>query len=101
MHWFFKFYIRCFCKKIHEDYLGNEYFISPDKNYLGKNKRFVIYSETNRSLDTSYVPALEHAWLHYLIDKMTPYLSKSKPFPWEKKHKGNLSGTKKAHNPYH
>ena len=39
-----KFLAKICAKKIGEDDFGNEYYISFFKNYLGKNKRLVIYN---------------------------------------------------------
>lgn len=52
-----------FCTEIGCDYYGNRYFVGKTKNYLGHQKRYVLY---NGIPETSTVPPGWHAWLHYL-----------------------------------
>lgn len=58
-------YINLFCKKVGEDDFGNRYYVGKRKNYLGKNKRYVVY---NGDVDFANIPAAWHSWLHYLIN---------------------------------
>ncbi|MDC0864690.1 NADH-ubiquinone oxidoreductase subunit NDUFA12 family protein [Rickettsiaceae bacterium] len=89
-----KLFIRLFSKMIGKDQFGNRYFISRAKDYLGRNKRFVIY---NGIEDGSKVPAMWHSWLHYLSSK-TPEKEGGRAYSWQKKHMPNVTGTKYAHN---
>ena len=39
-----------------------------------------------------------HGWLHHTVD-VPPTEDKTKPYPWEKPHRPNLTGTPAAHRP--
>ncbi|RTK93623.1 MAG: NADH:ubiquinone oxidoreductase subunit NDUFA12 [Rickettsiales bacterium] len=90
-----KIYFKLFCSQIGTDQFGNIYYISKTKNYLGQEKRFVSYKGINES---SKVPPIWHAWLHYLSDEV-PSQTNIKNHIWQKEHQPNLSGTKYAYNP--
>lgn len=90
-----KLYFKFFCNQAGIDQFGNIYYISKTKNYLGQEKRFVSYQGLNES---SKVPPLWHAWLHYLSDEI-PGEANNKKYSWQKEHQPNLSGTKYAYNP--
>ena len=87
-------WIKFFCKQVGVDQFGNTYFIGKGKNYLGQNKRFVLY---NRIDDGSKVPAGWHAWLHYLSKDLP--LETQVDYEWQTAHVQNLTGTKMAHDP--
>jgi NADH:ubiquinone oxidoreductase subunit len=80
------------------DELGNRYYrtrggkIDPT---LGFERRWVIY---NGLAEASKVPPMWHGWLHQTVD-VPPPLDKTKPYPWEKPHRPNLTGTPYAHRP--
>jgi NADH:ubiquinone oxidoreductase subunit len=80
------------------DEFGNRYYrtrggkIDPT---LGFERRWVIY---NGLAEASKVPPLWHGWLHQTVD-VPPPLDKTKPHPWEKPHRPNLTGTPYAHRP--
>lgn len=83
-----KFLAKFYTKKIGEDNFGNTYHISLFKNYLGKNKRIVIYN----SLDLhSKVPPMWHGWLHYMIDDIP---RNPKKIEWKKNYQPWLTRTK-------
>ena len=71
-----------------KDQFGNKYYSN------SKGKRWVIYKNV---VESSKIPPEWHLWIHFL--------SKEKPsdnttrFKWQKKHDGNLTGTKKAYKP--
>lgn len=88
-----KLWIRVFCRKIGEDEFGNLYYIGKSANYLGKYKRYVYYNGSNNS---SKVPPMWHAWLHYLSDDVP---SNIENYQWQKTHQPNLTGTKHAYRP--
>ncbi|MDG1437064.1 MAG: NADH-ubiquinone oxidoreductase subunit NDUFA12 family protein [Rickettsiaceae bacterium] len=81
-------------KKIGTDAFGNQYFVGKEVNYLGKPKRFVIYKDDKES---SKVPPMWHAWLHYLSDDIPGECSKQ--YDWQQDYVPNLTGTKLAYNP--
>ena len=64
---------------------------------LKDTKRWVIY---NGIVDASTIPPKWHSWLHKNI-KTTPDQIKFHNIDWQKKHKKNLTGTKKAYKPDH
>ena len=87
-----KSFITLFASKIGEDYLGNSYYISKfSKNYLGKNKRFVVYDSSTQ--EPTKVEAKWHSWLHYLSEDI-PLLVND-----EKTHQNNQKSTIKPRLP--
>lgn len=84
--------IRIFCKYVDQDNFGNKYYTSYfKKDYLGREKRFVLYKGIN---EPSKVPPKWHAWLHHLEDSSLD----DKKHSWQKDHQPNLTGTKLAYN---
>lgn len=88
-----KYLVRLSAKKIAKDEYGNSYYLGRRKDYLGRNKRYVIYNGLNES---SKVPPMWHAWLHYMIDDIP---TTEEDFKWQQDPRPNLSGTKYAYNP--
>lgn len=88
-----KLWISLFYNKIGEDQFGNLYYASRQKNYLGINKRYVCYKGLDES---SKVPPLWHAWLHYLSDQIP---SNVNLYDWQKSYQPNLTGTKNSYSP--
>ena len=75
-------------KYIGSDEFGNKYYTD------SKGKRWVIYKDI---VESSKIPSEWYLWIHFL-SKNKPLENISK-FPWQKKHTGNLTGTKDAHKP--
>lgn len=88
-----KLWIKLFYNKIGEDQFGNLYYSSNQKNYLGANKRYVLYKGLDES---SKVPPMWHAWLHYLSDYVPSDINL---YNWQKPYHPNLTGTKNSYNP--
>lgn len=88
-----KLLIKFFAKSVGKDRFGNEYFIGKRRDYLGRNKRFVVYQGID---DGSKIPALWHSWLHYLSDQVPGEVLS---YSWQQEHIPNVTGTKYAHNP--
>lgn len=88
-----KLWVKLFCNKIGEDQFGNLYYSSNQKNYLGMNKRYVLYKGLDES---SKVPPMWHAWLHYLSDHAPSDINL---YNWQKSYHPNLTGTKHSYNP--
>ena len=75
-------------KFVGKDEFGNKYYSS------SKGKRWVIYKN---KIETSKIPSEWHLWIHFLAkNKPSDNINK---FSWQKKHTGNLTGTKDAHKP--
>lgn len=89
-----KIWIKFGKKQIGTDLFGNKYFVGKGANYLGKLKRFVIYNGCDES---SKVPPMWHAWLHYMSDDVPT--SEDESYDWQQSHAPNLTGTKHAYNP--
>jgi NADH:ubiquinone oxidoreductase subunit len=87
--------IRFFCKHVGTDQFGNRYFVGNKKNYLGQNKRYVLYKGIR---DGSKVPALWHAWLHYSSHDL-PSDKPQLDHDWQIDHVQNITGTKAAYHP--
>jgi NADH:ubiquinone oxidoreductase subunit len=80
------------------DEFGNRYYRTRDGKIdptLGFERRWVIY---NGLVEASKVPPNWHGWLHQM-DDVPPPLDTTKPHPWEKPHRPNLTGTPYAHRP--
>ena len=75
-------------KFIGKDQFGNKYYSNK------KGKRWVIYKN---NVEASKIPPDWHSWIHFL-SREKPSNNKKKFF-WQKEHKENLTGTKKAHKP--
>lgn len=88
-----KLWIRLFYTKVGEDQFGNLYYSGNQKNYLGINKRYVCYKGLDES---SKVPPIWHAWLHYLSDQIPLDINL---YNWQKCYHPNLTGTKNSYNP--
>lgn len=88
-------WVKFFCKQVGVDQFGNKYFVGNSKNYLGRNKRYVLYNGID---DGSKVPSGWHAWLHYLSDEL-PSEKKQEVYEWQINHIQNLTGTKMAYDP--
>lgn len=58
-------YIKLTSKYIGCDKDSNQYYESRKKDYLGRNKRYVIY---NQFTGFKNIPPSCHAWLHHLSD---------------------------------
>lgn len=80
-------------KFIAEDKLGNRYYESNRKNYLGMNSRYVVYNGSKN--DPSSVPPLFHAWLHHLTKEID---LNSKDFFAKNKHPKTFLDTKVSYN---
>lgn len=76
-----------------EDTQGNKYFEGKKIVRYGKPRRWVIYKGR---AEASKVPADWHGWLHYTISEPPKF---RQPYPWEKEHLPNLTGTSYAHQP--
>ena len=59
-----------------------------------RKKRYVRY---NGLVESSKIPPMWHAWLHYIDDKIPS--KKRKLFEWQKSHEPNLTGTIYAKKP--
>jgi NADH:ubiquinone oxidoreductase subunit len=91
-----KIILRFFCKKAGADIYGNVYYYSYKKNSLGKYKRYVIY---NGLKESSKVPPLWHAWLHYLTDVVPLQGDLAEKYAWQREYMPNLTGTAYAYAP--
>ena len=75
-----------------EDEFGNRYFRRRGGKIdatLLMERRWVIY---NGVAEASTVPPSWHGWLHHTVD-VPPTQEKYKPYPWQKPHRPNLTGT--------
>lgn len=91
-----RYFIKIFAKKVGVDHIGNEYFIGIRMDFLNRRKRYVLYKGMNES---TKIPPLWHAWLHYLIDELPTDKDSEKKLVWQKDPIPNLSGTKFAYDP--
>ena len=75
-------------KFIDRDQFGNKYYSN------SKGRRWVIYKN---EIESSKIPPNWHSWIHFqTFNKPSDNLNK---FPWQKKHRENLTGTKEAYTP--
>ena len=80
--------ILIFSNKVGEDQYGNKYYESNNRYYGKRKKRFVRY---NGIVESSKIPPMWHAWLHYIEEKVPT--KKRKVYEWQKSHIPNLTGT--------
>ena len=80
------------------DEYGNRYFrtcggkVDPT---LGFERRWVIY---NGYAEASTIPPGWYGWMHHTVDT-PPTQAGAEPWPWEKPHLPNLTGTPAAYRP--
>ncbi len=86
--------ILIFSSKVGEDQYGNKYYESNNKCVGKRKKRFVRY---NGIVESSKVPPMWHAWLHYIEEKVPA--KKRRVHEWQKSHIPNLTGTVFATKP--
>ena len=80
-------------KHIGLDSCKNNYYVSLDKDYLGRCRRFVIY---NGVPDPSKIPPLWNAWLRYAIQDFPSY---NNSYEWQTPFVCNLTGTSMSYKP--
>ncbi|MCW2307407.1 NADH:ubiquinone oxidoreductase subunit NDUFA12 [Rhodobium gokarnense] len=81
-------------ERVGEDEYGNVYYRAKNAGPLGE-RRWVVFSGV---AEASAIPASWHGWMHHRTDR-TPDEEKRAPFPWEKPHRQNLTGTAGAYRP--
>lgn len=86
-----KLIIKLTSKKVGQDMYGNTYYLSKKTDDMGRNKRYVIY---NGIIETSKIPPVYHAWIHYMIDDIQ---AKDNLHAWQSEHLPNLTGTSNSH----
>jgi NADH:ubiquinone oxidoreductase subunit len=89
---------RLYGELVGDDEFGNRYYRTRNGKIdptLGFERRWVIYRGI---AEASKVPPTWHGWLHHVVD-VPPPLDKTKPYPWEKPHRPNLTGTPGAYRP--
>jgi len=91
-----KIWVKWRAEEVGSDEFGNKYYLGKNTSYLGKRKRFVIYNGIDES---SKVPPLWHAWLHYISDDTPSSQDEKQKHDWQKPYLPNLTGTKYAYNP--
>lgn len=85
------FFIAFFYKKVGEDAFFNKYYASKKLDYLGRNKRFIVYKGES---EPAKIPPMWHAWLHHMINEV-PHINN---FPWQKNHLLNTASEDKIVN---
>tara|TARA_B100000963_G_C22567926_1_gene644631 strand:+ start:115 stop:471 length:357 start_codon:yes stop_codon:yes gene_type:complete len=72
-----------------KDSFGNKYYESK------QGKRWIIY---NGEVDSSKIPNEWFSWMHYTKNKIEK-VHEFEKYKWQKNHKPNLTGSKKAYHP--
>lgn len=80
-------------RKVGEDAQGNRYYEDKRKMRYEKPRRWVMYKGT---AEATKIPSQWHGWLHFTTE--IPSQSYT-PYPWQKEHLPNLTGTAHAHKP--
>lgn len=83
-----------FGEKVGEDEFGNVYY-QGGRDSEGRTRRWVIY---NGPAEASAIPSGWHGWMHHRTDA-APVSETYEPFPWEKPHVANRTGTAAAYRP--
>ena len=82
-----------------EDEFGNRYYRTKggaiDPN-LGFQRRWVIYAD---DADGSAIPPGWHGWMHNRVDVPPSEEKGYTPWPWQKPHRPNPTGTPAAYRP--
>ena len=81
-----------------EDEAGNRYYRAKGGKIdpaLGIERRWVVY---NGLAEASRVPPKWFGWLHHTVD-VAPPQDQSQPWPWEKPHRPNPTGSPAAYRP--
>ena len=78
-----------FGKFVGKDEYGNKYYESK------KGRRWVIYSG---EVEASKIPNEWYSWIHFTKNKIEN-LHEIRKFDWQKPHKPNQTGSKKAYRP--
>jgi NADH:ubiquinone oxidoreductase subunit len=73
-----------------DDVYGNRYY-----RERGGSRRWVIYSG---EAEASHIPPGWYGWMHGRTD-VPPPQERYEPFPWQKPHQPNLTGTVGAYRP--
>jgi NADH:ubiquinone oxidoreductase subunit len=76
------------------DAAGNRYFKSK-QGAKKPDRRWVLY---NGYAEASAIPPGWHGWMHHRTD-VPPPLDSYQPWPWEKGHHANRTGTPAAYRP--
>ena len=79
--------------KVGEDAQGNRYYEDKRKMRYGRPRRWVMYKG---KAEATKIPSQWHGWLHLTTE---PPSQSCAPYPWEKDHLPNLTGTPRAHKP--
>ena len=87
-------YTYLFGKFVGSDEFNNKYYCNSKDFNNKKFKRWVIFAN---EIEASTIPSHWHAWLHKSIDN--PPINYKHKYPWQKKHKPNLTGTSNAYFP--
>jgi NADH:ubiquinone oxidoreductase subunit len=85
------------------DQFGNRYYREKNRRRPlvrgggidSRERRWVLY---NGIAEASRVPPQWHGWLHHTVGE-PPRPGERTPYPWEKEHLPNLSGTPLAYRP--
>jgi len=89
-----KIYTVIFGNHVGSDEFGNKYYSNLKDFSDLKAKRWVIFKG---EIEATKIPPHWHSWLHKSID--IPPLDYKHKFHWQKNHKPNMTGTKKAYFP--
>ena len=78
-----------FGKLVGEDHSGNKYYQNK------KDNRWVVY---NGEINASKITSDWFSWIHHTTNKV-PSIKKENKYFWQKPHKDNKTGSKKAYKP--
>ena len=86
--------IMLFSNKVGEDEFGNMYYEQKKSSQGNRKKRYVRYFG---EVESTKIPPMWHAWLHY-TEKKLPRKNRKK-YKWQRPHLPNLTGTIHAFKP--
>ena len=87
------FWIRITSKYVGSDENGNCYYESHAVDYLGRKRRYIVYTKHS---EPSTISSLWHGWLHHMTDAIP---DDARIAIWHKNRVPNHTGTKAAYSP--
>jgi NADH:ubiquinone oxidoreductase subunit len=94
--WSNRIYTRLRGHHVGTDEMGNQYYVqSKGIGPLGVPRRWVVFKN---GAEASQISPDWHGWMHHTVDEL-PDQDGYQPYPWQKPHVPNMTGTAQAYRP--